>query len=313
MNPFVSIIIPVYNGSNYLKKAIDSALAQTYKNIEIIVVNDGSVDDTEKIALSYGEKIKYIKKENGGVSSALNVGIKEMKGKYFSWLSHDDEYSPCKIENQIRALSNHDNENLLSLCSYNTIDKNSVPYKTNKKSVLTNKKIYEWQDALLLMLKKGTFNGCSFLIPKKVFEDVGLFDESLRYSQDAFMWMKIFIKGYSFLFNDDVDVRSRIHNSQATQTRADLLKKDLVSCAKELLPVYLKISTKHYNFLYYYGRKSAINGVNEVVDAIIDSGKKEKKLSRINILKLKFMKIYGRIRPLIRRMYYKIFMKVKTR
>ena len=71
-NILVSIVIPVYNGANYLSEAIDSALAQTYKNIEIIVVNDGSKDDgaTEKVALSYGDKIRYFHKENGGVSSA---------------------------------------------------------------------------------------------------------------------------------------------------------------------------------------------------------------------------------------------------
>ncbi|QQS65316.1 glycosyltransferase family 2 protein [Candidatus Saccharibacteria bacterium] len=102
--PKVSIIIPVYNGSNFLKEAIDSALAQTYKNLEIIVVNDGSADQgkTEKIAMSYGSKIRYYKKVNGGVSTALNLGIKKMTGDYFSWLSHDDIYYPKKIENQVR-------------------------------------------------------------------------------------------------------------------------------------------------------------------------------------------------------------------
>ena len=97
--PLVSIIIPVYNGADYVAEAIDSALNQTYKNIEIIVVNDGSNDNgkTEKIVLSYGEKIRYFSKENGGVSSALNIGIANMKGEYFSWLSHDDMYLPSKI------------------------------------------------------------------------------------------------------------------------------------------------------------------------------------------------------------------------
>ena len=104
MNPKVSIIIPVYNGSNFLSEAINSALSQTYQNIEIIVINDGSCDNgaTEKIALSYGDKIKYISKENGGVSSALNTGIKAASGEWISWLSHDDIYSPDKIEEQIK-------------------------------------------------------------------------------------------------------------------------------------------------------------------------------------------------------------------
>ena len=81
--PLVSIIIPVYNGEDYIYLAIESALRQTYKNIEIIVINDGSTDNTEKICKKYGNLIKYIKKENGGVSTALNLGIKNMKGSYF--------------------------------------------------------------------------------------------------------------------------------------------------------------------------------------------------------------------------------------
>lgn len=106
--PLVSIVIPVYNGENYLEEAIHSALNQSYENIEIIVVNDGSTDNTENIALKYKDKIKYFKKENGGVSSALNLGIKNMTGEYFSWLSHDDLYYEDKIERQIIELEKHD-------------------------------------------------------------------------------------------------------------------------------------------------------------------------------------------------------------
>ena len=90
--------MPVYNGANYVREAIDSALAQTYDNIEIIVVNDGSSDGgrTEEICLAYGDKIRYFSKPNGGVASALNLAVREMTGEYFSWLSHDDLYYPQK-------------------------------------------------------------------------------------------------------------------------------------------------------------------------------------------------------------------------
>ena len=88
MNPKVSIVIPVYNGEDYVNEAIDSALAQTYENCEVIVVNDGSTDNTEAIVKTYGNKIRYFSKENGGVSSALNVGIEHMEGEYFQYLPH---------------------------------------------------------------------------------------------------------------------------------------------------------------------------------------------------------------------------------
>ncbi len=78
--PRVSIIIPVYNGEDYVSLAIECALNQTYSNLEIIVVNDGSTDSTDEICKKYGDKIKYICKKNGGVSTALNLGIENMTG-----------------------------------------------------------------------------------------------------------------------------------------------------------------------------------------------------------------------------------------
>ena len=162
LNPKVSIVIPVYNGSNFLKEAIDSALAQTYKNIEIIVVNDGSSDDgaTEKIAKSYGDKIKYYKKENGGVATALNLGIKKMTGEYFSWLSHDDKYKTDKVKIQIKFMSKIKENNVILFSNYDLMDENSKitgKCKFNQ-SILTKTPIY----ALL----RGNVNGITMLIPK---------------------------------------------------------------------------------------------------------------------------------------------------
>jgi len=108
IKPVISIIIPVYNGANYLGDAIDSALEQSDKHFEIIVVNDGSTDGgkTESIAKSYGNKIRYYKKKNGRVASALNYGIKRMKGDWFAWLSHDDIYLPNKVKDELLAIKN---------------------------------------------------------------------------------------------------------------------------------------------------------------------------------------------------------------
>jgi len=141
-NPKVSIIIPVYNGSNYMREAIESALAQTYENIEIIVINDGSSDGgkTDEIARSYGDRINYILKENGGVATALNTGIREMTGEYFSWLSHDDVYYPEKIEKHVQYIGKSKDRNIVTFCGHELIDENSLVIKESsiKKKYLKN-------------------------------------------------------------------------------------------------------------------------------------------------------------------------------
>ena len=217
-NPLVSIVIPVYKGANYLAEAIDSALAQTYKNIEIIVVNDGSPDDgaTEKVALSYGEKIRYIYQKNGGVSSALNTGIREMKGEYFSWLSHDDLYEPNKVEKQVALIKS---ENDIILCSGSFIDSKGTPIAHHTRTASGR---FTGVELFKLVLRDYCLNGLGFLVPKVVFDKEGGFDESLRYMQDMDMWLRMMWKDYTFVCHDDLLVKSRIHAGQQTNTIADL-------------------------------------------------------------------------------------------
>ena len=121
MQPRVTIVIPVYNGAKYMREAIDSALAQSYENVEVIVVNDGSTDQTEEIALSYGDRIRYAAKENGGVSTALNMGIACMTGDYFQYLPHDDLLHPDKIKLQIEAIQASGDEMTIAWSGWNQL------------------------------------------------------------------------------------------------------------------------------------------------------------------------------------------------
>ena len=148
--PKVSIIIPVYNGSLYMREAINSALSQTYRNIEVIVVNDGSNDEgkTKDIALSYGGQIRYFEKENGGVSTALNLGIQNMSGEYFSWLSHDDKYLPDKVEKQIKTLLKVPDKNAVCICRDKQIDKNGKFIRNGRKFFVSNG-MYDWKMVLM--------------------------------------------------------------------------------------------------------------------------------------------------------------------
>src|ERR1700678_3861883 len=103
--PLVSIIIPTYNRAEYLGQAIDSALAQSYRPIEIIVVDDGSTDDTQGVAARYGDRIRYIHKANGGASSARNAGFAAASGEVLALLDSDDRWLTEKLEKQISLLS----------------------------------------------------------------------------------------------------------------------------------------------------------------------------------------------------------------
>ena len=229
MNPFVSIVIPVYYGSNYLAEAIDSALNQTYKNIEIIVVNDGSTDDgaTENIALKYGDKIRYFSKENGGVSTALNRGIQEMRGEYFSWLSHDDLYAPDKIEKEIALIKNNKD---IVLCSGSLMDVlgESITHHTK----LLNTRL-DGRQLFKEFLHGYVLNGLGFLIPKQVFDEVGCFDEGMRYLQDLDLWLRMMWFDYTFVCTKELLVVSRVHKGQTTNIAADLFDVDRVTLAKK--------------------------------------------------------------------------------
>lgn len=207
-NPLVSIVIPVYNGENFLEEAIESALAQTYKNIEIIVVNDGSSDNTDAICKKYKDKIRYFKKENGGVASALNLAIDKMQGEYFSWLSHDDLYFPQKIENQINFLSRQKNKNIVLFCNYLLINENG----RRLSEVIINHKNTLIPEYCLL---RGCVNGITMLIPKEAFDKCGKFNEKLRCTQDYDLWHK-FLKKYQFVHMTDILAKTRIHSLQDT-------------------------------------------------------------------------------------------------
>ena len=216
-NPKVTIVIPVYNGEQYLKEAIDSALSQTYKNIEVLVVNDGSKDKTDEIAKSYGNKIKYIKKDNGGVASALNVALKEMSGEYFSWLSHDDLYLPTKIEKQIKALSTTENKNTIIACNVDIVSSSLTLIRHNK--IPDNAK--KSMSCYLAFDQTVGLNGCALLVPKKLFDKHGSFNEDLKVTQDYDMWFRFAINEKFYIIDDNL-VLSRQHENQGSKTMKEV-------------------------------------------------------------------------------------------
>ena len=221
--PKISIVIPVYNGANYLREALDSALGQTYRNVEVIVVNDGSNDgnETENIAKSYGGRLRYFSKENGGVASALNFGIGEMAGDYFSWLSHDDAYHPVKLERQVEFLRKLGKRKAVLYGDFEIIDDQSKHIGLHH----LDKKIVE---SPLRAILSASIHGCSTLVPRAVFEQVGLFNERLRTVQDNDMWMRVHLAGFEFVHMPEVLIKSRVHPEQGQLTLGAINKIETV-------------------------------------------------------------------------------------
>lgn len=225
-NPKISIIIPVYNGGDYLREAVDSALAQTYRNIEILVVNDGSDDggETERIALSYGNNIRYINKSNGGVASALNAAILEMSGEYFSWLSHDDLYAKEKIERQMNALSSINQEDIIIYSDY------SVFVDSHMDSTPVRLKGVRPEEFRYWITVENALHGCTLLIPRSAFHRCGCFNEDLRTTQDYDLWFRL-AKEFRFIHIPEVLVSARSHANQGSNRMAGVA---LAECNKLL-------------------------------------------------------------------------------
>jgi glycosyltransferase involved in cell wall biosynthesis len=257
-SPLVSIIIPVYNGSNYLSQAIDSALKQTYKNIEIIVVNDGSNDNgaTENIALDYKDHIIYYKKENGGVASALNLGIEKMSGKYFSWLSHDDLFLEHKIDKQISEIMKHQ-KNTIIYSDFNVFTTHPENSQRINLPSMPHENFRYW------ITVANSLHGCTLLIPKAAFDKYGLFDTALKTTQDYLMWFN-FAKDYNFIHIPDTTVLARSHPEQGTKVMPEIVKHEcdalithfinelqpneiLHSTKKDLYSSYIEISRSCFN------------------------------------------------------------------
>ena len=209
----VSVVIPVYNGSNFLVAAIDSALAQTWPNVEVIVVDDGSADAgaTARIARSYGDRIRFVEKDHGGVSSALNAGIRAMTGDLFAWLSHDDVYLPRKLELQIEALSGL-GEGTIAYSDYELVGPDLGRIKRKVLRDVSPAGFRVW------LMTDSALHGCTVLVPRSCFDDE-LFDEHLSTTQDYDMWFCL-ARRHPFVRVPEVLLKYRIHGAQESWTNS---------------------------------------------------------------------------------------------
>ena len=290
IKPLVSIVIPVYNGSDYLCEAIDSALNQTYDKCEVIVVNDGSTDNTEEICFGYGDKIRCFHKENGGVATALNFAIQQMRGDYFSWLSHDDIYYLDKIEKQINALRSSGDMTKLVWGDFDIFYENTNQVETKRFSEIDDVALLT--DSIFPLLK-SYIGGCALLIHRSHFERVGLFDAELRYTQDYDLWFKM-LRGQKTIYVDSPLYKVREHREQGSKAELQKMMPAVVDLwlrftnavtPDEAIRMFGSLQ-EFYRYFYTkmigFGDDSAINAVYDMYKAQPDSLDLNERIKEIN-------------------------------
>lgn len=187
--PLVSIIIPAYNSESYIAKAIDSGLGQTYPNVEVIVVDDGSTDDTWKLLVGYGDRIRAFRQENRGAAAARNRGLQEVRGEYIAFLDADDRYLPDNIAEKVHFLQSHD-EFAWCYSNWAWVDASGVPYRYGDEPEVSLARQKAQGDVLLKALQGYRLGTNVFLFSRRVIEHVAGFDQSLAVLEDYDLYVR---------------------------------------------------------------------------------------------------------------------------
>lgn len=211
----MSVIIPAFNGGAWLAQAIESALAQTYPNTQIIVVNDGSTDPcTRETAITYLPHITYIEQENVGVAAARNTGIEASTGELIALLDQDDLWLPHKLQTQVSILNARPHLGLVH-SSFQVINANSRPTG----AIRLPQREYDPLPSLLLQVPIAS---CTALFPRRLLNETGQFDAALAGSDDWDLWLRIASQGYNFYCVGEPLAQYREHASN-TSRNIDLM------------------------------------------------------------------------------------------
>ena len=190
-NPLISVIIPAYNHELYIAATIKSIIAQGYDNIELLIINDGSKDGTEKILEQYKDKIIYKTILNGGVSNARNVGIEMSRGDWVAFLDADDQWIPNKLEVQLTVLSKFSD---VGFCCGDFIlqtPQREFSHFGSLRNYPENKGVYFLDQEPFASLVKQNFVGTSTaVINRKLIDKVGLFNINYAVSEDYDYWLR---------------------------------------------------------------------------------------------------------------------------
>ena len=310
-NPLISIIVPVYNAEKYLDECVESIVNQTYKNIEIILVDDGSQDNSSALCNQWSKKdkrIKTIHKKNGGVSSARNIGISDSKGEWVSFVDADDWIEKDYIKEMIEKANAYNCEYVC--CGFNRVYSNRVEH------INSNEKIIEHNSNTFLKSLLNVQNSYGFVhmkLIKKSLIDKIRFDENIKVGEDALFNVQlckrmdkivIYNKAlYNYRLNldsvvrkydiDYVDKYTKSMNTMKKYINANYQEKNITQMLYNYIAYHVMLIC--VNYCYHPENKSKYKSLKEVCkmdiykDAIKNSNYEDLSLTRkITLFTLKF-------------------------
>jgi glycosyltransferase involved in cell wall biosynthesis len=212
MNPTVSVIIPCFNYGRFLREAVASIQRQTFADHETIVVDDGSVDDTEAVARDLGAAVRYIRQPNQGPSAARNTGISAARGRYIGFLDADDIWHPEKLARQVSILEGRPEVVLVYA------DATYFDAATGQELGRHRERFVHVEGRILRpLIEAGNFiPSPTPLARRTTLDDVGGFDPTLRSSEDWDLWLRLAARG-EVAYVDESLARYRVHGAQASR------------------------------------------------------------------------------------------------
>ena len=199
--PTVSVVIPAYNADAYIAETIQSALDQTYRDLEVIVVDDGSSDETMARVSAFGERVRLHQQRNGGVARARNTGVSLARGEWIAFLDADDLWLPTKIERQLAMAASA----MTFTDRYNIGDRGELPEVQSVCQPMAGGDIFE------ALLRRGNFiTTTSVLIRRALFNELGGFSVTFNGTEDWDLWLRVAAE-HDIAFCPEPLVRYRFH------------------------------------------------------------------------------------------------------
>lgn len=301
----VSVILTCYNGARWIARAIESILAQSYEDFELVIIDDGSTDNSKEVVASYlcDKRVHYIYQENRGFSAAVNRGIKESSGSLIGFIGQDDLWMPNKLELQMKYLNEHKNVDLVhsNHCFINSEERIIEVRDVKIPNFASRKKVVE-------ELFLNNFIGFeTVLIKRKCFDEVGFFDEHMVGFSDHDMWLRV-AGSHNIGYLNLSLVKKRQHEFRLSKVRIEAVLKDEFLIVKKAIdhhPFLKKVERKKLASLYYaWGMILLHKGNNNEA--------KQKFLKAITCQVWKLKAIVAYIAPVLYTMIYDHYRKTTT-